>query len=309
MKEYNRLQELEQALLKNLEKNASKIDLAKRKAEMQRGFEALDEESSAIMERYLRINEENGLSIPFMAESYLFLLDENDKEELYFYRNGHYRYSKLEEVINQVYNDTDYMKRYMAGVAVSLILWPQHREYFSYFREFLKKHRADTGAYLEVGAGHGIFCSEALRQGTFSRYDVVDISETSLELTRQMTEEYTNGKKLHLIHEDFLKYHGGKYAVISIGEVLEHVEHPQDFVQKGAELLDENGRLYLTTCINAPEIDHISLFETIEDVEKLFDAAGLAIDEKLYIPYKGTTLERCMRQKLPVNVAYILKHQ
>ena len=114
---------------------------------------------------------------------------------------------------------------------------------------------------------------------------------------------------MRLIHEDFLQYQGGKYSVISIGEVLEHVERPRDFVQKGAELLDEDGRLYLTTCINAPEIDHISLFESIEDVEKLFDAAGLAIDEKLYIPYKGATLERCIRQKLPVNVAYILKHQ
>ncbi len=308
MNKNTRLEELEQELLSDLEKDASKIDFAKRKEEMRKGFEALDEEAATIMERYLRINEENGLSIPFMAESYLFLLDENDKEELYFYRNGHYRYSKLEEVIHQVYNDTEYMKRYMAGVAVSLILWPQHRAYFSYFREFLKKHQKDTGAYLEVGAGHGIFCSEALRKGAFSRYDVVDISETSLELTRQMTQEYSNGKKLRLIHEDFLQYHGGKYAVISIGEVLEHVECPQDFVQKGAELLDKNGRLYLTTCINAPEIDHISLFATIEEVERLFDVARLSIDDKLYIPYKDTTLERCMRQKLPVNVAYILKH-
>ncbi len=124
-----------------------------------------------------------------------------------------------------------------------------------------------------------------------------------------MTEEYAEGKENRFIHTNFLEYQGDKYGAIVIGEVLEHIEGPQAFVNKCAELLDADGRVYLTTCLNAPAVDHISLFSVPEDVEKLFDAAGLAIDEKLYIPYKGTTLERCMRQKLPVNVAYFLKHK
>lgn len=272
-------------------------------------YEHLDADLAAIMERYIRIAQKGGITIPFMAESYAFLLDETENEERYFYQEGHYRYSKLEEVIHKVYDDEAYMKKYMTGLAVSLLLWPQHKEYLRFFRAFLQKHEQRKQAYLEIGAGHGIFCSEALRQGAFSRYDIVDISETSLALTRQMTEEYAEGKEIRFIHANFLEYKGGKYDAIVIGEVLEHIEEPQAFVNKCAELLGKDGLIYLTTCLNAPAVDHISLFAMPEDVEKLFDAAGLAIDEKLYIPYKGTTLERCMRQKLPVNVAYILKHQ
>ena len=272
-------------------------------------FNHMDADLAGIMERYIRIAQKGGITIHFMAESYAFLLDETENEERYFYQEGHYRYSKLEEVIHKVYDDEAYMKKYMTGLAVSLLLWPQHKEYLRFFRTFLQKHGQGKKAYLEIGAGHGIFCSEALRQGGFSRYDIVDISETSLALTRQMTEEYAEGKEVRFIHENFLEFPSGKYDAIVIGEVLEHIKGPQAFVNKCAELLGKDGLIYLTTCLNAPAVDHISLFVVPEDVEKLFDAAELAIDEKLYIPYKGTTIERCMRQKLPVNVAYILKHQ
>ena len=301
------LQDLKEELLRKFETESGKRNT--RQDAVLEAFAQLDADLATIMERYIRIAQKSGFTIPFMAESYAFMLDETENEERYFYQEGHYRYSKLEEVIHKVYDDEAYMKKYMTGLAVSILLWPQHKEYLRFFRAFLQKYGKSTKAYLEIGAGHGIFCSEALRQGSFSRYDIVDISETSLTLTRQMTEEYAEGKEIRFIHTNFLEYQGDKYGAIVIGEVLEHIEGPQAFVNKCAELLDADGRVYLTTCLNAPAVDHISLFSVPEDVEKLFDAAGLAIDEKLYIPYKGTTIERCMRQKLPVNVAYILKHK
>lgn len=301
------LQELKEELLRRFE--TKKKGRNTRQDAVSEAFAHLDADLAAVMERYIRIAKKGGITIPYMAESYAFLLDETENEERFFYLEGHYRYSRLEEVIHKVYDDEAYMTKYMTGLAVSLLLWPQHKEYLRFFRAFLQKHGQEKQAYLEIGAGHGIFCSEALRQGSFSRYDIVDISETSLALTRQMTEEYAEGREIRFIHTNFLEYQGGKYDTIVIGEVLEHIEGPQAFVNKCAELLGEDGRVYLTTCLNAPAVDHISLFAAPEDVEKLFDAARLAIDEKLYIPYKGTTMERCTRQKLPVNVAYILKHQ
>lgn len=304
----NCLQELEKNLIRYLEKEPSSIDFDKRKQGIQKVFNELDETEAAIMERYIRINQENGISVSFMAESYFFFLSENDKEEMYFYRNGQYRYSKLDEVINQVYNDENYMRRYMAGVAVSLLLWPQHRSYLRFYRHFMKTYKRDKGIYLEVGAGHGIYCSEALKQGRFDRYDVVDISETSLALTKKMTAEFIDTHEIRFIHADFLQFESEeRYDVISISEVLEHVETPQEFLDKSRKLMKDDGCLYLTTCINAPEIDHIYLFRTIQEVEDLFASAGLGIDEKLYVPYKNTTIERSERQKLPINVAYILK--
>lgn len=273
-----------------------------------KAFAHVDNDLATIMERYIDIAQKNGDTLPFMAESYAFFLDETEKEALFFYQEGHYRYSTLEEVVHQVYANETYMKKYMTGLAISLLLWPQHKQFFVFFHTFLHEHCKRKHAYLEVGAGHGIFCSEAMREGGFSRYDIVDISETSLALTKKMTAEFIDTHEIRFIHADFLQFESEeRYDVISISEVLEHVETPQEFLDKSRKLMKDDGRLYLTTCINAPEIDHIYLFRTIQEVEDLFASAGLGIVENLYVPYKSTTIERSERQKLPINVAYILK--
>ena len=302
----NLLQILKEELLRIL--GAATSSRNSRTTAVLEAFADMDKELATIMERYIYIAQKNGDTIPFMAESYAFFLDETEKEERYFYSEGHYRYSKLEEVLHSVYDDEVYMKKYMTGLAVSLLLWPQHKRFFAFFRTFLQKHGKSKGVYLEVGAGHGVFCLEAIRAGVFSRYDVVDLSETSLDLTKKMTAEFVDTNDIRFIHADFLNFESKEqYDAISISEVLEHVETPQEFLDKSRKLMKDNGCLYLTTCINAPEIDHIYLFRTIQEVEDLFASAGLGIDEKLYVPYKNTTIERSERQKLPINVAYILK--
>lgn len=280
---------------------------SKRTEQIRESFENLDEEFRCVMERYLEVNVKEGVTIREMAQAYVFFLAENDKEEKYFFEHGKYRYSRLAEVLAKVYDNAEYMQKYMLGLAVSMIIWPQHREYFRFFSSFIDKCRSYEGEYLEVGAGHGLFVSEALRRGNFSRYDVLDISEKSLELTSRMLAGFSEGKCVNYVHKDFLEYKGESYDVISIGEVLEHVEEPGRFLQKCRELISTDGRIYLTTCINAPEIDHIYLFASVEEIEELFEEAGLEIVERLYLPYRGYALERCKRQQLPVNVAYVLK--
>ncbi len=302
----NSLQILKEELLRTF--GAATSERTPRQTSVLKAFADMDKELAIIMERYIYIAQKNGDTIPFMAESYAFFLDETEKEERYFYSEGHYRYSKLEEVFHSVYDDEVYMKKYMTGLAVSLLLWPQHKRFFVFFRTFLQTHGKSKGAYLEVGAGHGVFCLEAIRAGGFSRYDVVDLSEASLDLTKKMTAEFVDTHDIRFIHSDFLNFaRKEQYDAISIGEVLEHVETPQMFLDKSRRLLKDDGRLYLSTCVNAPEIDHIYLFRKIQEVEDLFASAGLGIDEKLYVPYKNTTIERSERQKLPINVAYILK--
>jgi len=259
------------------------------------------------MEHYIEVNERNGTSISDLAEGYAFFLATNDEEEKYFFEHGKYRYDSLKEVSERVYENAGYMEKYMLGLAVSMVLWPQHRKYFQFFSHFLDKSAHYSGKYLEVGAGHGLFVSEALRKGNFKAYDILDISEKSLELTKRMTKEYAEGKTLRFIHKDFLKYAGETYDVISIGEVLEHVENPLDFLKKCGDILNIDGRVYLTTCVNAPELDHIYMFSGVDEVESMFDKAGLEITEKLCITYRDYDIARCLRQKLPINLAYVLK--
>lgn len=275
-------------------------------------MDLLDEHSAKLLQRYIDVCHESSVALDDMAASYLLFVNDTNEEQRHFYETGNYRYKMLAEVVDKVYRNAAYMQQYMVGLAVSTFIWPQHRKYYAFFKQFIAsmayvEDKCGT-SYLEVGAGHGLYVSEVVRQDLFARYDILDISETSLAMTQKMTAEFVDKRDIRFIHADFLEFENeDRYDVISISEVLEHVETPQAFMDKSRKLLKDNGRLYLTTCINAPEIDHIFLFGAIQEVEKLFESAGLGIEEKLYVPYRNTTVERSERQKLPINVAYVLK--
>jgi 2-polyprenyl-3-methyl-5-hydroxy-6-metoxy-1,4-benzoquinol methylase len=96
------------------------------------------------------------------------------------------------------------------------------------------------------------------------------------------------------------------FDILVMGEVLEHVEQPQLFLERLANLAASDSHIYVTTCINAPAIDHIYLWRNIEELEVMIAAAGLTIRDKLYLPYGGKTLEESRDQNLAINVAYVL---
>ncbi len=260
------------------------------------------------LDRYIANCLENSISIEFMAESYAFIVQETMKEQMYFFKHHHYRFSTYDEVKNRVYNNSEYMKKYMIGLALSTVFWNNHTEIFKFFRRFLNSlDPAEKRSYLEIGAGHGLFTQEAIRSEKFSSFNIVDISPTSIELCKDMLSDF--GTDINFICEDFLKLTGqvdeiGKDFIV-LGETLEHVEQPGKFLDKIGEILSPNGKTFISTCINAPEPDHIFLFRTVEDVENLFE--NFHIEDRIYLPYENHSLEECSRENLPINVAYILK--
>ena len=91
-----------------------------------------------------------------------------------------------------------------------------------------------------------------------------------------------------------------------MGEVLEHVEQPDVFLRRIAELAKQDAFIFITTCINAPAVDHIYLWRTTDELEEMILANGLEIVEPLRLPYEGKTLEESRELNLPINVAYVL---
>jgi len=65
-----------------------------------------------------------------------------------------------------------------------------------------------------------------------------------------------------------------------MSEVIEHVEQPIDYLKKITEVTHNNSYIYVTTCMNSPAIDHISLFETVGQIESLVLEANLKIIDK-----------------------------
>ena len=272
-------------------------------------FDMIKPTSIRSLQSYLEYCISRDLDIEYLARSYNTITIDMQIEQIYFRRNNKYRCSTFAEVADIVYFDDDYMRKYMYGLAITSFLWPSHASIHEFFVKTLPKNL--NGSYLEVGPGHGYYFLEALRLCNFKKMIGVDISKTSINLTRDIIEymQVDNKQDYELIEADFLdlKDNDANYACIVTGEVLEHVEKPKLFLEKISSLSSVNTHIYLTTCVNAPAKDHIYLFRHPSEVEKMAFNCGLSIIDKFYAPYPGLSYEQSMSETLPVNIAYIMK--
>lgn len=263
-----------------------------------------------MFEKYLHFFGERGVTVSKLAESYHEFLNDTLREQLFFRRHKRYRYSKFEDVANSVYFNFDNMTKYMHGLAVSNYIWPNHLKLKNFFLKNLPKNLA--GTYLEVGPGHGFYFIDAMRLSRYSEFVGVDISEASLSLTKSLVDSSHFGlsSDYRLILGDFLKTDFDiKADALVMGEVLEHVEEPLALLNRARNLTGPHSFIFLTTCINAPEIDHIYLFESPEAVEQLLQQGGFQVIDQLLLPYGELSLEETEKEKLPINVGYVLKCQ
>jgi ubiquinone/menaquinone biosynthesis C-methylase UbiE len=261
------------------------------------------------LEAYLAFCASIPLTTDFLSDCYLTIVADTFEEQRYFLEHGRYRHQSFAEVAGHVYFNDAYMQKYMYGLAISAFLWPNHTALHRFFLSQLPTHK--NGHYLEIGPGHGYYFMNAMTRTAYQRFTGVDISKTSLDLTRAILSHYQpeNRKDVQLVEADFLAWQpsDAPYDAITMGEVLEHVENPRAFLEKIAALATPDAHIFLTTCVNAPAVDHIYLFRTPEEVETMIAEAGLELREKHYAPYVGKTLEYCRKHALAINVAYVVR--
>jgi 2-polyprenyl-3-methyl-5-hydroxy-6-metoxy-1,4-benzoquinol methylase len=248
-----------------------------------------------------------GLTLDYLAESYLTILGDTLDEQEHFRDHGRYRHSTFAEVAESVYHDRDYMDRYMYGLAITNFLWPNHVEMARFLRRTLPRNR--TGTYLEVGPGHGFLLLAAIEVGAFDDFLGVDLSAASVDQTRTIVEHFHPGAPVRIELRNFLEADDlapSSFDAIVMGEVLEHVEQPEVFLRRIADLVKDDGYVFVTTCVNAPAVDHIYLWRSTDALEDMIRESGLSIVEPLRLPYEGKTLEESRAEQLPINVAYVL---
>jgi len=265
--------------------------------------------SSDELRQYLTYCLSRGLSMPYLIDCYNTIVVDTLMEQIYFRKHKAYRCSTFKQVADRVYFDETYMKKYMYGLALTAFLWPNHAAMYNFFVSTFPV--GIGGNYLEIGPGHGYYFRKAALLGRFDRMIGIDISAASVALTRDIVQHFGIKTRAHveIVESDFLEINdeGADYSCIVMGEVLEHVEDPGLFLRKLAGLSRPDTHVYLTTCVNAPAIDHISLFHSAAEVEELSRANGLDVVERLYAPYAGKTLAQCEAERLAVNVAYVMR--
>jgi 2-polyprenyl-3-methyl-5-hydroxy-6-metoxy-1,4-benzoquinol methylase len=268
----------------------------------------LSEAEQAEAEHYIAFLQLQGHTTDSLAASYLTIVDDTFREELHFRETGRYRCSSYAEAAAAVYHNPEYMQRYMVGLALSSFWWINHVELRRFFTSHISGRKGVL--YREVGPGHGLYFLEAMRTSNFERYEGVDISETSVAMTRHIIDSGHFGRfaKANVMQADFLAGEQREAAdMLVMGEILEHVETPGRFLACAHACTTPEASIFLTTCFNSPAVDHIYNPGSMAALEQLVQAEGFAVTASLVIPKQGTTLAQCEADRLPVNVAMVLK--
>jgi 2-polyprenyl-3-methyl-5-hydroxy-6-metoxy-1,4-benzoquinol methylase len=267
------------------------------------------EHEVAHLERYLEFCVQTGRDVEYLADCYLTIVRDTLREQVFFQKNDRYRYSTFSEVSNSVYFNRDYMSRYMYGLAITSFLWPNHLQMQRYFRRTLPSNA--SGRYLEIGPGHGYFLLTAIEHSSFSQFLGIDISETSIGMSQALVDHLVSNRRADITLRcmDFLRcdLHENSFDAVVMGEVLEHVERPDLFLGEIERVAKPGCYIFLTTCINAPAVDHIYLFRDTSKLENLLCGGGLNIRDRLICPYEGKSVAECVERSLPMNVAYVLE--
>ncbi len=296
------------SLIKSLTDSIVSMNALQKKF-LQSSISNLSQEDKNYLESYIIFCSARGISFEYLAKSYNLLVTDTLNQQIFFKKNKKYMYSSYKEVSDSVYNNDEYMSMYMYGLALSAFLWRNHALMTAYFREKIPS-RAAGGKYLEVGPGHGFYMMEAMRRTKYETFLGVDISPTSVRMTKEILGSgYFGTFSNYNVKEcDFLSFEAdGQFDAVVMGEVLEHVENPRQFLFKIQDISAPDSFIYVTTCINAPAIDHIYLFKNFEEIKDLVWECGFLIKDSLLVPHSGLTFEQCLKEQLPINAALILR--
>ena len=277
---------------------------------LDQSLDGLPEEVLDELASYLGYCQSRGVGLTFLAESYNTIVQDTFSEQIYFMRHKKYRFSTYAEVAGSVYQNEEYMKKYMYGLAITLFLWPAHRQLKQFFERTLPK--TSGGRYLEIGPGHGFYFMRALDATQFDSFTAVDISPASVDMARDIVSSGYFGEfsGYSIVCQDFLSadLDGERFDALVMGEVLEHVEEPGTFLRRIRELTHPESYVYVSTCMNAPAVDHIALFRSVAELEAIINDAGLRIADQCLVPYPGLTVEETERKQLALNIGAVLSH-
>jgi len=267
-------------------------------------------EEFAVM--YAGYLESQKIDLQYAVQAYQKLCNDMMKCQIFFMKTGKYSTvsSDADQANDNIYKNEEVMKLYMIGLALSQFLWPSHYEIYTCLLDSLKSRSKVIKNYLEIGPGHGLFLNKALEiMSPDALATAVDISKTSIDITRSII-NYLRPNASNVVYHniDMLKLDlNNSFDFITMGEVLEHVNFPKVLLSKLRDLLAQDGRAFVSTCVNCPAIDHVYHFKTVDEIRVMFNECGLEIDEERIQPVEDLPFEEIMEKKITINYCAILK--
>jgi SAM-dependent methyltransferase len=176
---------------------------------------------------------------------------------------------------------------------------------------FIEQNKKIDGvnSYLEIGPGHGLYLCEALKRFPSAEFTAIDISPISAEIASSIVNYFVPGSRCSFIIQDF-RFFGKdrrRFDYVVMCEVIEHVDRPLEILQHAHDLLRSGGHLFITTCCNCPAIDHVYLYECIDEIRAQLKSAGFVIVRDLPLPVNDIHMTCWHNKKVEANYAALLR--
>jgi len=255
--------------------------------------------------QYDDLLQRRSLTLAYGVDCYLRMCDDIVFETVQFWQTGRYSSISFEDVRRRVYDNPDVMEYQIHGILVSQFLWRHHYAVYDFFCENFPKHASQVNRFLEIGAGHGAYVKQALAHlPSGATVDAVDISATSIDLAKEFVDDTRVNYRLVDVF-DFEP--DALYDFITMGEVLEHVEDPVALLKRVRTLLKDNGVFFITTPANAPNMDHIYLFNDTRHIVDVLRQGGFKVVQQLESFAEDVAPEAAREQKIAMMYAAFLK--
>lgn len=284
------------------------------KKSVQRILEGADEQymefAESVVSRMLKVVDK-GECYEYMAETYLWYTKLLRIEEMYYAQKGKYRYSDYKEVYDKVYSRDDYMFDYVVGLGLTQPLWVNHYKIFRFFLDEYVPMIGDAKRGAEVGVGHGLFHSEAMRGAPSLHTKLLDVSNTSLSVTRKMIAATgIDPERATPVNVDIQKeipVEDGSLDMLLMGELIEHIEKGEEVMTAMSRKMTSGGHCYFSTAANAPAEDHILLFTTTDEIRKFVEKCQWKIVKEKVFTLGGMSEEEANANKQTLNYCAVIQ--
>lgn len=266
--------------------------------------------AEGVVSRILKVVDKDD-AYDYMAETYLWYTKLIRIEEMFYAKEGRYRFENYDEVYKNVYSRDDYMFDYVVGLGLTQAFWLNHYRIFRFFLDEFVPMIAEGKAGAEIGVGHGLFHSEALRGAPELHTTLLDVSNTSLATTKKMIAATgLDPERATAVNVDIQKdipVGDNSLDVLLMGELIEHIQDGARVMAELAGKMKSSGLCYFSTAANAPAEDHILLFKTAGEIRDFIDAAGWEIVKEKLFTLNEMSVEKAEAEGHNINYCAVLK--
>jgi 2-polyprenyl-3-methyl-5-hydroxy-6-metoxy-1,4-benzoquinol methylase len=192
-----------------------------------------------------------------------------------------------------LYDDDDVMgRRYLCGLYLAQVFWPNHLEKLEYFEAEFVPRAADGVRVLEVGTGPGTYGLAIGRAAACAQLHLNDVSRLSIDLVQRIAaaDPVLSPDTLQTSTIDFLAREpdADPFDLVLFSEVVEHLRDPELGLDRLGALLAPGAAVFFSTATNAAFYDHTIVFETIDDIRRLLTNHGFTVaSERTILAAKG----------------------